>query len=106
MARALVKGLRAVAALWLLGAMFSAPYPQPVGGLPPVPVTQPVAFDRASGSAVQGWFIPGKTSQGAVALMHGYRATRLDMWDRACFLANAGFSVLIFDFQAHGESPG
>ena len=38
--------------------------------------------------------------------MHGVRASRLDMLDRARFLSNAGYSVLFFDFQAHGESAG
>jgi uncharacterized protein len=28
------------------------------------------------------------------------------MLDRARFLSQAGYSVLLFDFQAHGESPG
>jgi uncharacterized protein len=43
---------------------------------------------------------------GTVILMHGVRANRLSMSNRARFLARAGYSVLLFDFQAHGESPG
>jgi uncharacterized protein len=38
--------------------------------------------------------------------MHGVRANRLSMLDRARFLVQAGYSVLLFDFQAHGESTG
>ncbi len=38
--------------------------------------------------------------------MHGVRANRLSMLDRARFLSHAGYSVLLFDFQAHGESTG
>jgi fermentation-respiration switch protein FrsA (DUF1100 family) len=38
--------------------------------------------------------------------MHGVRANRLSMVDRARFLSHAGYSVLLFDFQAHGESTG
>ena len=38
--------------------------------------------------------------------MHGVRANRLSMLDRARFLSQAGYSVLLFDFQAHGESTG
>jgi fermentation-respiration switch protein FrsA (DUF1100 family) len=38
--------------------------------------------------------------------MHGVRASRLDMLDRARFLSRAGYSILVFDFQAHGESTG
>ena len=38
--------------------------------------------------------------------MHGVRADRTSMLDRARVLSRAGYSVLLFDFQAHGESPG
>ena len=38
--------------------------------------------------------------------MHGVRANRLSMLDRARFLSHANYSVLLFDFQAHGESTG
>lgn len=38
--------------------------------------------------------------------MHGVRGTRLAMLDRARFLSRAGYAVLLFDFQAHGESFG
>jgi len=39
-------------------------------------------------------------------LMHGIRANRLQLVDHAEFLFQAGYSVLLFDFQAHGESTG
>ena len=38
--------------------------------------------------------------------MHGVRSNRLQMLDRARFLNKFGYSVLLFDFQAHGESIG
>jgi uncharacterized protein len=38
--------------------------------------------------------------------MHGIRANRLEMLDRARFLHAQGFSVLLFDFQASGASGG
>jgi len=50
--------------------------------------------------------MPGQSGRGAVVLMHGVRANRLSMIDRARFLARAGYTVLLFDFQAHGESSG
>lgn len=55
---------------------------------------------------LRGWFVSGKPGGGAVVLMHGYRATRLSMARRACLLRQDGFAVLLFDFQAHGESGG
>jgi fermentation-respiration switch protein FrsA (DUF1100 family) len=38
--------------------------------------------------------------------MHGFRGDRRQMLGRASFLSKAGYSLLLFDFQAHGESPG
>jgi uncharacterized protein len=38
--------------------------------------------------------------------MHGIHSNRLSMVRRARLLNAAGFSVLLFDFQAHGESTG
>lgn len=38
--------------------------------------------------------------------MHGVRSNRLQMVERARFLYQAGYSSLLFDFQAHGESTG
>ncbi len=38
--------------------------------------------------------------------MHGVRGNRLDMLGRARFLLKENYSVLMFDFQAHGESAG
>jgi uncharacterized protein len=38
--------------------------------------------------------------------MHGVRGNRLAMVQRARMLQAVGFAVLLFDFQAHGESTG
>jgi len=38
--------------------------------------------------------------------MHGIRSNRKQMTERAIFLNKIGYTVLLFDFQAHGESPG
>ncbi len=38
--------------------------------------------------------------------MHGIHANRLSLVARAEFLSHAGYSVLLFDFQGHGESLG
>lgn len=91
---------------WLAGSILSAPAKQPVGNLPVDLAGGPIQFPSASGATIHGWFIPGKKGVGAVILMHGVRANRLSMLDRARFLSQAGYSVLLFDFQAHGESSG
>ena len=38
--------------------------------------------------------------------MHGVRANRLEMFGRAKLFSEQGFAVLLFDFQAHGQSTG
>jgi fermentation-respiration switch protein FrsA (DUF1100 family) len=89
-----------------MGESLAAPQNRIIGEIPSDITGRGVQFKSQSGSALQGWFIPGKNGMGAVILMHGVRANRLSMLNRARFLARAGYSVLLFDFQAHGESSG
>jgi fermentation-respiration switch protein FrsA (DUF1100 family) len=70
-----------------------------------LPVTE-VSFDSASGARLAGWFAEGRPQGGAVALMHGVLSSRQAMAERMRFLNAAGFAVLAFDLQAHGESGG
>lgn len=91
---------------WLAGTMLSAPAPQFIGNLPTDLLGDSVEFPSESGTIIQGWLIPGKKGRGAVVLMHGVRSNRLSMVDRARFLSQAGYTVLLFDFQSHGESTG
>ncbi|PWT89166.1 MAG: hypothetical protein C5B55_11830 [Blastocatellia bacterium] len=95
-----------VVAVWTAGTVLSAPARASIGSAPTDLVIRNVQFPSESGSMIHGWFIEGMRGAGAIALMHGVRANRTSMLDRARFLAHAGFSVLLFDFQAHGESAG
>ncbi len=65
---------------------------------------QTVSIPSASGSTIRGWFVRGRGDGGAVLLLHGIGASRLDMLGRARFLARSGYSVLLIDFRGHGES--
>ncbi len=94
------------AAVWLVGSALSAPVNQTVGSLPADLNGRAVQFPSASGATIYGWLITGKKNAGAIVLLHGVRANRLSMVDRARFLSRAGYTVLLFDFQAHGESTG
>lgn len=93
-------------AIWAVGGELIAAAPQSVGKAPEDLEAQNVAFDSDSGSTIQGWFCRGAAGHGAVLLLHGVRGSRLDMISRAEFLHKLGYSVLLIDFQAHGESPG
>ena len=92
--------------LWLAGSALSAPVNQTIGTLPSDLHGQSVQFSSQSGSLIHGWLLTGQKGAGVVVLMHSVRSNRLSMVDRARFLSRTGYSVLLFDFQAHGESPG
>ncbi|MGH9841689.1 MAG: alpha/beta hydrolase [Blastocatellia bacterium] len=92
--------------IWFAGSFLSKPVNHPVGALPDGLIGSEVEFASASGATIRGWLIPGRKGAGAVALMHGYRGDRTQVAGRAPFLNQAGYTVLAFDFQAHGESAG
>jgi len=92
--------------VWGAGSFLSRPANHTVGGLPAHLQGRDVAFESGLGSKLRGWLIPGRKGAGAIALMHGFRGDRRQMLARASFLSEAGYGVLLFDFQAHGESPG
>ncbi|MSP03416.1 MAG: alpha/beta hydrolase [Acetobacteraceae bacterium] len=89
------------------GLLLSRPDPAVIGPPPAdLPGAETVRIPSASGSVLAGWWIEGMQGGGAVVLMHGIHANRLSMARRAAVLRQHGFSVLLFDFQAHGESAG
>lgn len=98
--------LTGVAVLWLIGGTLIAPQPRLIGEPPPDFPVQSITMQSEGGSTLKGWWIPGQHGKGAIVLMHGIRSNRLGMLERAKFLAHEGYGVLLFDFQAHGESSG
>jgi fermentation-respiration switch protein FrsA (DUF1100 family) len=92
----------AVSAGWLL----AHPVQTRIGNPPANLNAQPVMFASESGATVHGWWCPIHNSRGAVLLLPDIRANRLSMVDRARFLHRAGYSVLLIDFQATGETKG
>jgi alpha-beta hydrolase superfamily lysophospholipase len=107
-----VAGVFSVAALafalfaWHEGNVLIAPNNCEIGKPPADLPVQSVQFPSSSGAKLHGWFVAGQPDKGVVILMHGIRANRLQLVDQAEFLFHAGYSVLLFDFQAHGESIG
>ena len=93
-------------AWWIAGSVLAAPSRAVIGGPPADLSGSDVRLVSGSGATLRGWFLPGVAGDGAVVLMHGVRANRSSMVERARFLRAAGFSVLLCDFQAHGESTG
>jgi pimeloyl-ACP methyl ester carboxylesterase len=98
--------LFALIGVWTAGSLLVSPTQISIGPPPPDFPAQVVMFPDASGESIHGWFVSGADGKGAVLLLHGVRADRRAMLNRARFLHAAGYAVLLIDFQAAGESPG
>jgi len=88
------------------GMMLSAPATHAIGKPPADFMVQPVVFRSAGNNSISGWFCQGIRGQGAILLLHGIRADRYSMLNRARLLHRSGFSVLLIDLPAHGASTG
>ena len=55
---------------------------------------------------IAGWWTDTKQGLPVVLLLHAVRADRATMVSRARLLQKHGFSTLLIDLQAHGETPG
>lgn len=91
---------------WMVGGMLLAPKPRAIGPPPDELQAEPIVLESESGSVVAGWHLPVPDAQAVLVLGHGYRESRLVALKRAGLWQEAGYSVVIIDFQAHGESPG
>ncbi|SDZ03995.1 Fermentation-respiration switch protein FrsA, has esterase activity, DUF1100 family [Nitrosomonas halophila] len=60
----------------------------------------------ASAGYISGWLARGTPGMGVVLLLHGVRSDRRQMLGRAIFLFQSGYSVMLIDLPAHGESSG
>src|SRR5262245_42401061 len=95
-----------IAGVIAVGLFLSAPARAIVGDAPADFPVESISIASGSGATLRGWFVPGRPGTGAVVLLHGVRANRLAMLRRARLFHAEGFAVLLFDFQAHGESTG
>jgi fermentation-respiration switch protein FrsA (DUF1100 family) len=98
--------LLGIGGLWLVGYALSRPAPARLGTAPADLGAETVRISRVGGAPLVGWLARGATGQGAVLLLHPLRGNRGVMVTRARFLHRAGFTVLLVDLPAHGESVG
>jgi len=89
-----------------MGSLLVEPVRRPIGEPPSDLPFEDVEFQSGSGNQLHGWFLMGDSGAGGVVLLHGVRSDRRSMVGRARFLHQQGYSVLLFDFQSHGESTG
>ena len=77
-----------------------------IGQPPPGLTVESVSLPDGHDGQIRGWLVPGRTGSGAVLLLHGVRSDRRQMIERARFLHRAGYTSLLIDLPAHGESSG
>ena len=96
----------ACASLYMVGSILISPKPSSVG-LPPkdMPI-EVVQIPRENGALIHGWFLGVDINKAGILLLHGVKSDRREMIDRARFLYREGYSVLLIDMQAHGETAG
>ena len=111
MRRALVTAVIAVLGLFVAGVFWAGDFltkpARASTGVPdPALHARSLTFDSVSGVKLSAWFVPGSSGAGAILLLHAVRSNKRTMLPRAQFLSALGFSVLLVDLQAHGESEG
>ncbi len=95
-----------IAGSLIIGSQLSASAHQSVPAPPPALHFETVEFPSADGATIRGWYRHSDDAIACVLLFHGVRSHRGEMLSRAEFLVHQGFSVVLIDFQAHGESSG
>ena len=92
------------AAAWIVGSKLVAPVNHRV----PLPADfkAEIVSIPSPAHAIAGWWVDSGAGSPVVLLLHGARDDRVSMVSRAKLLVGHGFSVLLIDLQAHGETPG
>lgn len=60
----------------------------------------------ASKFSLEIWKLDMEPSKGVVALFHGYKSTKSSLWQEALAFYRMGFTVILVDFRASGNSDG
>jgi len=108
----LVVGLVAVSVFasgsWAAAYLLTRAWPTVVGE-PPGDFTYPVEsirFTTTDGKTIAGWFVPAEDRAKTIVLLHGKAGNRKQMLPRARLFRELGYSVLLYDARACGESTG
>jgi dipeptidyl aminopeptidase/acylaminoacyl peptidase len=93
---------------WVSAHRLTRARQHPVGPPPtdfPYPI-ESVTFTSSDGETLSGWLVPAEDRAKAIVLLHGYGGSRLQMVPRARFFRQQGYTVLLYDARACGESTG
>ena len=64
-----------------------------------------VAFKTSDGLTLRGWWVPG-TNHETIVMVHGLSNNRSEPFNKAQYLHQAGYGILVFDLRGHGQSDG
>ena len=93
-------------AAWIVGTEATRSANRPIG-LPPAELAaKELSIASESGSQIAAWFSRQENARATIILLHPIRGSRKSMVERALLLRQHGYSTLLIDLQAHGESPG
>jgi uncharacterized protein len=98
--------LLALGGSWVIGGLLVMPAHRKVAPPPSDLNAVDITLASMSGARIHGWWCEKTGSHATILLFHGVRGDRRTMLGRAKLFRDAGFSVLLIDFQAHGESRG
>lgn len=92
--------------IWMVAGALIQPANRVVGGPPADFPASSISIESQSGTSLKAWYRPVSKASATVILLHPLRGDRRDMLDRARLLHRRGYSTLLVDLQAHGESIG
>jgi dipeptidyl aminopeptidase/acylaminoacyl peptidase len=93
---------------WIAAQRLTRARPSVIGA-PPGDFTYPiesVTFTTSDQQTIAGWLVPAPNRERAIVLLHGYGGNRKQMLPRARFFRAQGYTVLLYDARACGESSG
>lgn len=92
--------------LFALIALLTGPAPTTVSALTVDLSVESLAIPTSGNTVTRGWLNLGKPGKGVILLAHSMRSNRVEMLSRARFLGEQGYTTLMIDLYAHGETPG
>jgi len=65
-----------------------------------------VQFKTEDGLQIRGWYSKPDTGSKVIILLHGFKGSRVEGFEKCLMLKKYGYGVLLFDSRACGESEG
>jgi uncharacterized protein len=93
---------------WFYAQSLTRARPSVIGAPPsdfPYPI-ESIRFTTADGQSLSGWLVPADDRKKAIVLLHGFTGNRKQMLARAQFFREQGYTALLYDARASGESTG